>query len=166
MDEGGQTVTPAVTPGADLSMLHGQMLIQLQLQLDIATDQEDYKEAARLRDMIKALECEDPVLRLKIMMEKAIAEEQYADAARYRDELNRLAPQKDHTGLKCFSDITTEGIRVRVRSVYVRDRSQPCKQQYFFAYRIRISNEGFRSVQLLSRHWIITDAAGKIEHVR
>ncbi len=40
MDEGGQTVTPAVTPGADLSMLHGQMLIQLQLQLDIATDQE------------------------------------------------------------------------------------------------------------------------------
>ncbi|KAH8969351.1 hypothetical protein BDL97_02G029300 [Sphagnum fallax] len=166
MDEGGQTVTPAVTPGADLSMLHGQMLIQLQLQLDIATEQEDYKEAARLRDMIKALECEDPVLRLKIMMEKAIAEEQYADAARYRDELNRLAPQKDHTGLKCFSDITTEGIRVRVRSVYVRDRSQPCKQQYFFAYRIRISNEGFRSVQLLSRHWIITDAAGKIEHVR
>ncbi len=59
-----------------------------------------------------------------------------------------------------------QGIRVRVRSVYVRDRSQPCKQQYFFAYRIRISNEGFRSVQLLSRHWIITDAAGKIEHVR
>jgi ApaG protein len=39
---------------------------------------QDYKEAARLRDMIKALECEDPVLRLKIMMEKAIAEEQYA----------------------------------------------------------------------------------------
>jgi ApaG protein len=39
---------------------------------------QDYKEAARLRDMIKALECEDPVLRLKTMMEKAIAEEQYA----------------------------------------------------------------------------------------
>lgn len=59
-----------------------------------------------------------------------------------------------------------QGIRVRVRSVYVNDRSRPFKQQYYFAYRIRISNEALESVQLLSRHWIITDATGKVEEAR
>jgi hypothetical protein len=41
------------------------------------------------------------------------------DAARYRDELNRLAPQKDHTGLKCFSDITTEVMSVDGQSYII-----------------------------------------------
>lgn len=59
-----------------------------------------------------------------------------------------------------------QGICVRVRSVYVKDRSRPYSHQYFFAYRIRISNESLESVQLVSRHWIITDADGKVEQAR
>ncbi|GAB2226354.1 hypothetical protein Drorol1_Dr00022156 [Drosera rotundifolia] len=57
------------------------------------------------------------------------------------------------------------GIRVQVRSVYIEERSQHSKGQYFFAYRIRITNNSTRPVQLLRRHWIITDANGKTENV-
>jgi len=65
-----------------------------------------------------------------------------------------------------MSDATTRGIRVEVRTSYVPDRSSPADSQYFFAYRIRISNLGEETVQLLSRHWIISDGEGNTEHVR
>lgn len=65
-----------------------------------------------------------------------------------------------------MSDTTTRGVRVVVRSAYIPERSSPSDAQYFFAYRIRISNAGEETVQLLSRHWVITDGAGQIEHVR
>lgn len=58
-----------------------------------------------------------------------------------------------------------QGVRVQVRSVYIEGRSQPSRGQYFFAYRIRITNNSERPVQLLRRHWIITDGNGKTEHV-
>jgi hypothetical protein len=58
-----------------------------------------------------------------------------------------------------------QGIRVQVRSVYIEGRSQPSKGLCFFAYRIRITNNSDRPVQLLRRHWIITDANGKVENV-
>lgn len=45
---------------------------------------QDYAEAARLRDMVKSLQGEDPVVRLKTLMEKAIAEEQYAVSTELR----------------------------------------------------------------------------------
>ncbi|KAF3960063.1 hypothetical protein CMV_015186 [Castanea mollissima] len=50
-------------------------------------------------------------------------------------------------------------------SVYMEGRSQPSRGQYFFAYRIRITNNSDRPVQILRRHWIITDANEKIENV-
>lgn len=65
-----------------------------------------------------------------------------------------------------MSDATTQGIRVRVRSEYRPERSQPVRKQYFFSYTVRISNEGAKTVQLISRHWVITDANGKVEEVR
>ena len=65
-----------------------------------------------------------------------------------------------------MSDTTTRGVRVEVRSAYVPERSSPPDSQYFFAYRIRISNAGEETVQLLSRHWVITDGDGRVEHVR
>lgn len=65
-----------------------------------------------------------------------------------------------------MSDTTTRGIRVQVRSAYVPERSAPQQDQYFFAYHIRISNEGAETAQLLSRHWIITDANGDVQEVR
>lgn len=55
---------------------------------------------------------------------------------------------------------------MQVRSSYVPERSSPADQQYFFAYTVRISNEGRMPVQLISRHWIITDGRGRIEEVR
>ena len=64
------------------------------------------------------------------------------------------------------SEAVTRGVRVLVRSEYDGDRSEPAKNQWFFLYHITISNEGSETVQLLTRHWIITDGEGKIEEVR
>jgi ApaG protein len=65
-----------------------------------------------------------------------------------------------------MSDTTTRGVRVEVRTAYVPERSSPTDAQYFFAYRIRISNVGEETVQLISRHWVISDGEGNLEHVR
>lgn len=64
------------------------------------------------------------------------------------------------------SETTTRGIRVAVLSEYAPDRSQPAQQQWFFLYTITITNEGGDTVQLLSRHWIITDGSGHVEEVK
>lgn len=135
----------------------------LKQKMDVAAKAEDYKEAARIRDSLKSLEEEEPTFQLKKMLKEAILEERFEDAARYRDEINEISPQ---SLLKCTSDATTLGIRVQVRSIYIEGRSQPSKGQYFFAYRIRITNNSDRPVQLLRRHWVITNADGKTEHVR
>jgi ApaG protein len=64
------------------------------------------------------------------------------------------------------SEAVTRGVRVRVESEYAPERSEPCKNQWFFLYTITISNEGADTVQLLTRHWIITDGTGHVEEVR
>jgi ApaG protein len=63
------------------------------------------------------------------------------------------------------SDTTTNGIRVQVTSEYVAEQSVPRQNHYFFAYHITISNVGSETAQLVSRHWIITDAEGRTEEV-
>jgi ApaG protein len=65
-----------------------------------------------------------------------------------------------------LSDTTTRGVRVQVQAAYVPERSSPREGHYFFAYRIRVSNVGDDTVQLVSRHWVITDGNGQVEHVR
>lgn len=163
---GGESPTPIPKPipGPDAGGLlsRTETYAMLKLQMEVAAKAEDYQEAARIRDSLRSFEEEEPVLRLRRLLKQAIAEERFEDAARYRDELKEIAP---HALLKCASDATTLGIRVQVRSVYIEGRSQPSKGQYFFAYRIRITNNSDRPVQLLRRHWIITDANGKTEHV-
>ena len=64
------------------------------------------------------------------------------------------------------SEAVTRGIKVHVESQFDPDRSEPARGQWFFLYTIRISNEGVDVVQLLTRHWIITDGNGKVEEVR
>ncbi|HWO22899.1 MAG TPA: Co2+/Mg2+ efflux protein ApaG [Kofleriaceae bacterium] len=64
------------------------------------------------------------------------------------------------------STAMTEGIRVNVQSHYLSEQSSPRDDRYVFAYTIRISNEGTRTAQLRTRHWIITDARGVVEEVR
>ncbi len=60
---------------------------------------------------------------------------------------------------------TTEGIEIRVVSEYVADRSDPRQNRYFFAYHIEIENRGESPAQLLTRHWVITNAWGLVEEV-
>lgn len=55
---------------------------------------------------------------------------------------------------------------VSVKVSFVAQESRPESGFYFFAYRVRITNQGNAPAQLLSRHWIITDALGQVEEVR
>ena len=56
-------------------------------------------------------------------------------------------------------------IRIQVATSYVDDQSEPESDRYVFAYTITISNSGSVAAQLISRHWIITDANGKVQEV-
>lgn len=64
------------------------------------------------------------------------------------------------------SEAVTRQVRVSVAAEYSPERSKPGDSQWFFVYTITIANEGTITVQLLTRHWIITDGAGHIEEVR
>jgi ApaG protein len=64
------------------------------------------------------------------------------------------------------SEAVTKNIRVHVETEYAPGRSDPGRNQWFFLYTIRVTNEGRDTVQLISRHWIITDAMGQTEEVR
>ncbi len=60
-----------------------------------------------------------------------------------------------------FTDeATTRGVVVRVSVSYLPEQSEPHRGRWFWAYHIRIENEGTVTVQLLTRHWIITDGRG------
>lgn len=65
-----------------------------------------------------------------------------------------------------MSNTLTRGIRILVQPQYVADQSDPAANQYLFAYHITIKNEGTLTVQLLSRHWVITNGEGHSEQVR
>lgn len=64
------------------------------------------------------------------------------------------------------SEAITRNIRVRVQAQYDPRRSSPPQNQWFFLYTISITNEGHDTVQLISRHWVITDAMEKVEEVQ
>jgi ApaG protein len=64
------------------------------------------------------------------------------------------------------SEATTRGVKVSVLASFVPEQSPPDGGLWFFTYRIRIHNSGPETVQLVSRHWIITNAAGHVEEVR
>mgnify|MGYP003493093155 CR=1 FL=1 len=57
-------------------------------------------------------------------------------------------------------------ITVLPKAQYVADQSDPDRQHFFFAYTIRITNTGTVAAKLLSRHWVITDAQGRVQEVR
>ena len=57
-------------------------------------------------------------------------------------------------------------IRVSARSAFIPEQSDPDRKRYVFAYTITITNTGNVSAQLLSRHWIITDADNQVQEVR
>jgi ApaG protein len=55
---------------------------------------------------------------------------------------------------------------VSVRAQYLEEQSDPVRSDYVFAYAITIKNTGQIAAQLISRHWIITDANNHVEEVR
>ena len=57
-------------------------------------------------------------------------------------------------------------IQVIVRTAYVPEQSDPGSDRYVFAYTVTIANEGTASAQLISRHWVITDAENQVQEVR
>lgn len=60
----------------------------------------------------------------------------------------------------------TDGLRVAVQSYFLDDQSDPDNAQFVWAYRIKIINDTDVTVQLLNRHWIITDASGTVKEVK
>ena len=60
----------------------------------------------------------------------------------------------------------TRGIAVSVEVTYLEANSSPGTSQYLWAYRVTIENQGREAVQLLSRHWMITNAHGEFTEVK
>jgi ApaG protein len=61
---------------------------------------------------------------------------------------------------------TDYDIRVDVATQFVDKQSDPGADRYVFAYTITIRNQGVVPAKLLTRHWVITDANGKVQEVR
>src|ERR1041384_5794364 len=65
-----------------------------------------------------------------------------------------------------MSDTVTRNIRVEVLSRHMPENSRPGHDEWVFQYTVRITNQGTAPVQLLSRHWIITDALDHVQEVK
>ena len=65
-----------------------------------------------------------------------------------------------------MGDTGENQISVAVDTRYLEDQSDPDEQRYVFAYTITIRNRGTVPAKLLGRHWLITDANGKVQEVR
>ena len=61
---------------------------------------------------------------------------------------------------------TTDAIQVDVEPQFLADRSDPMRNRFFWAYTVTVTNKGTRTVQLVARHWRITDGQGRLEEVR
>ncbi len=57
-------------------------------------------------------------------------------------------------------------IRIGVETNFISGQSDPSRKRYVFAYTITIENIGSVAAQLLTRHWIITDASGQVQEVK
>ncbi|ORU92481.1 MAG: Co2+/Mg2+ efflux protein ApaG [Cycloclasticus sp. symbiont of Bathymodiolus heckerae] len=65
-----------------------------------------------------------------------------------------------------MSNSKLQDIQVTVDTTYIASSSEPEAARYVFAYSITIKNTGNIEAQLLSRHWVITDANGKVQEVQ
>jgi ApaG protein len=71
--------------------------------------------------------------------------------------------QSEHAPM---SDAVTNGVRVEVLSRHSSENSRPTQGEWVFEYTVRITNQGSEPVQLISRHWIITDGLDHTEEVK
>lgn len=65
-----------------------------------------------------------------------------------------------------LSDAVTNSIRVEVLSRHSPENSRPGLAEWVFEYTVRITNQSAETVQLVSRHWIITDALDHTEEIK
>jgi len=61
---------------------------------------------------------------------------------------------------------TTAAIKVIVEPFYLEEQSEPEDNHFVWAYHVRIENNGQKTVQLMTRHWRITDSLGNTQEVR
>ena len=60
----------------------------------------------------------------------------------------------------------TRAIRVTVEPIYLNEQSSPEDSHFVWAYQVKIENDGAETVQLINRHWRITDSLGRLQEVR
>jgi ApaG protein len=60
----------------------------------------------------------------------------------------------------------TRDICINVRPFFLADQSEPERNHFVWAYRVSISNHGEETVQLINRHWRITDKLGRLQEVK
>src|ERR1700685_1919824 len=65
-----------------------------------------------------------------------------------------------------MSDAVTKSIRVEVLSRHSPENSRPLLGEWVFQYTVRITNQGSDTVQLVARHWIITDALDHVSGIK
>ena len=80
--------------------------------------------------------------------------------------MGAVMPWPMQSDLAPISDAVTNAIRVEVLSRHSPEHSRPNQDEWIFQYTVRITNQGTETVQLLSRHWIITDALEHTEEVQ
>ena len=61
---------------------------------------------------------------------------------------------------------TTHSITITVQPFYLDEQSEPDEERYVWAYKVNIENAGTKTVQLLNRHWRITDKRGRLQEVQ
>jgi len=65
-----------------------------------------------------------------------------------------------------LSEAVTHNVSVEVLSQYSAENSRPQQGEWVFQYTVRITNKGSETVQVISRHWIITDAGEDVSEVK
>ena len=63
-------------------------------------------------------------------------------------------------------EAVTRSIKVIVEPIFLDEQSAPDEDHFVWAYQIRIENDSLEQVQLINRHWRITDAYGQLNEVR
>ncbi|MEK9678990.1 MAG: Co2+/Mg2+ efflux protein ApaG [Rhodospirillaceae bacterium] len=61
---------------------------------------------------------------------------------------------------------TTKAVTISVDPMYLDEQSDPDDAHYVWAYHVRIENNGQETIQLVRRHWHITDSHGRVHEVR
>lgn len=82
------------------------------------------------------------------------------------DQISTDAKELNFSNAKEHYSATTENIQVEVNPIYVPERSAPENNQYFYAYKIRITNHGDFKCRVIHRHWKIKDGNGKVYEVQ